>query len=224
MKNPFNIGTASHNDFEILKDLKWHCSKCELESAQAKTWQVWRQMGLQMAKDEKGNFYKRKECKNCNKVTFHRALKTLEISDETNIRSPISKTLTNKIKKLYNCEESVLLRKLIPNQLEIDHKFPQIRWENNENINHNNMSAQEIKERFILLNRSNNLLKSRYCEKCFQKGIRGNFPGIYFWHKGNGQWDKSLGKYNEKGCIGCFWYDPYEWRKELNKILNKNKG
>ncbi len=48
--NPFkNEKTTSYQDWEVLKDLKWHCTKCELKSAQAKTWQVWRQNGIQIA-------------------------------------------------------------------------------------------------------------------------------------------------------------------------------
>ena len=80
---------------------------------------------------------------------------------------------------------------------------------------------KEIKEKFILLTRSNNLLKSRYCEKCYRTGERGNFPGIYYWFKGGKLWDKNIDKYDRKGCIGCFWNDPYEWRNELNKVVNK---
>jgi hypothetical protein len=44
--------------FEILIDLKWHCSKCELKSGQAKTWQAWRQREIQLDTNEKGNFKK----------------------------------------------------------------------------------------------------------------------------------------------------------------------
>ena len=39
--NPFKENTTSHNDWEVLKDLQWHCTKCELKSGQAKTWQIW---------------------------------------------------------------------------------------------------------------------------------------------------------------------------------------
>jgi hypothetical protein len=82
------------------------------------------------------------------------------------------------------------------------------------------MSENEIKSKFILLTRSNNLLKSRQCEKCVKEKIRGNFLGIYFWHEGDENWNGKTAT-DEKGCIGCFWYDPYKWREELNKIVNK---
>jgi len=67
MTNPFKLNTTSYYDWEVMKDLKWHFTKCELKSAQAKTWQVWRQMGIQLDTDEKGNFYKRIYCFKCGK-------------------------------------------------------------------------------------------------------------------------------------------------------------
>jgi hypothetical protein len=68
------------------------------------------------------------------------------------------------------------------------------------------------------LTRSNNLLKSRQCERCVKTGQRGNFPGIYFWYVGDETW-QGASKSDENGCVGCFWYDPYKWRQELNKKI-----
>ena len=42
MANPFKPKSKQYQDFETMKDLKWHCTKYELKSGQAKTWQVWR--------------------------------------------------------------------------------------------------------------------------------------------------------------------------------------
>jgi len=220
MSNPFKENTTSYNDWEILKDLEWHCTKCELKSGQAKTWQVWRQRGIQLAKDDKDNFYKTQFCKTCDMKTVHRKLKCLEILDETKVRTGIPVSLARKIKKLYKNEEAFFLREFPAKELEIDHKFPQVRWEGDEEDNKVSMSNEEIKSKFILLTRSNNLLKSRQCERCEKTGNRGNFPGIYFWYLGNETW-QGTSKSDEKGCIGCFWYDPYKWREELNRIVNK---
>jgi len=217
--NPFSPNTASRHDWEVLKDLQWHCTKCELKSAQAKTWQVWRQKGLQLDTDEKGNFYKKLFCPSCKMVTVHRKLKSLEISDNTKIRSGISPYLARKVKQVYKNEEAVLLRDMSPNILEVDHKFPQVRWCKDEDKNKLTMSEEEIKQKFILLTRSNNLLKSRYCEKCVKTGKRGHFPGIYFWYEGDENWCGES-DCDERGCVGCFWYDPYKWREELNRIVN----
>ena len=219
--NPFKEGTVSHHDFNILSDLKWHCTKCELKSGQAKTWQVWRQAGIQLDKDERGNFYKTMICEKCKNKTIHRKLKTLIISADTKSRSGIPQKLARKVKEVLKYEEALFLRKMPPKELEVDHKFPQVRWGKNEDINNPEMSLEEIKTKFILLSRSNNLLKSRYCERCSKTGERGNFPGIYFWYKGNKHWDKNIDKHDERGCMGCFWNNPYKWRDELNEIVNK---
>lgn len=221
MKNPFKQESTQYADWEKLKDLKWHCTKCELESAQAKTWQVWRQKGIQLEKDESGNYYKKIQCPTCQKKTVHRKLKSLEIIENSSYeRQGLSSGLRKKILKQYDCIEAMLLRKLEPNLLEIDHKFPQIRWDNNEQ-KFDDLNEEEIKDKFILLTRANNLLKSRYCEKCFKTGERGVFPGINFWYAGNDMW--SGNPHDEKGCVGCFWNDPFKWRKELNKALKSMK-
>ncbi|MBN2086982.1 hypothetical protein JW758_01410 [Candidatus Peregrinibacteria bacterium] len=204
-----------------MSDLKWHCTKCELKSGQAKTWQIWRHNGIQLDTDEKGNFYKTFLCKKCNNKTIHRKLKSLTILEETKTRSGLSRKLTKKIKNILKCEEALFLRKMEERELEVDHKFPQIRWNKNEEENKNDMTEKEIEQKFILLTRSNNLLKSRHCEKCFKTGKRGNFPGIYYWFKGGKNWDKKIEKHNKKGCEGCFWNDPYTWREKLNNLVNK---
>lgn len=219
MKNPFKINTTSYSDWEVLKDLQWHCTKCELKSGQAKTWQVWRQNGIQLDIDEKENFYKSIVCENCNSKTIHRKLKSLEILEETKSRSGISSKLSSKIKATYKNEEALFLREMPSKELEVDHKFPQIRWNKNEE-KYNDLTEEEIKEKFILLTRSNNLLKSRQCERCVATQKRGSFPGIYFWYQGDENW-KGINEFDEKGCVGCFWYDPYKWRDELNKKLIK---
>ena len=170
MTNPFKKNTTSYHDWEVLKDLKWHCTKCELKSGQAKTWQTWRQeKGIQLDKDEKGNWFKTIQCPTCGIKTVHRKLKSLEILDETKSRSGISSYLSRKVKNFYNNEEALFLREFNPRELEVDHKFPQIRWRTDEEENKNSMSEAEIKEKFILLTRSNNLLKSRQCENVLKK-------------------------------------------------------
>jgi len=218
-KNPFKERTTSHEDFKTMSDLKWHCTKCALKSGQAKTWQIWRQMGIQLSTNEKGSFYKTIFCEKCKNKTVHRKLISLIILKDTKVRSGLSQKLAKKIKEVLNFEEALFLRKIMPRELEVDHKFPQVRWGSNEDENKSDMSEKEIKDKFILLTRSNNLLKSRYCEKCYKTGNRGCFPGIYFWFKGVQIWNKKIDKHNKRGCEGCFWNDPYKWREELNKVI-----
>jgi len=219
-KNPFKEGSTSCHDFDILSDLNWHCTKCELKSGQAKTWQVWRHKGIQLDKNQ-NKFYKKIFCEKCKNNTVHRKLLSVEILENTKIRSGMPGGLAKRIKELFGFEEAVFLRKLESNELEIDHRFPQVRWADNENDNCGKMTEAEIRSKFILLNRSNNLLKSRNCERCLKERKRGCFPGIKFWYKGSESWDEEVSNDDEKGCVGCFWYDPYTWREELNKIVNK---
>ena len=221
-RNPFREGTIAYDDFKMMSDLKWHCTKCELKSGQAKTWQTWRQeKGIQIDVDKNGKWDPRIYCPNCKRKTVHRKFKSLKILEVVKLRAGISKKFAKKVKGIYKNEDAVFLRKFSPNQLEIDHKFPQVRWNNNEDKNNVNMTEKEIKDKFILLTRSNNLLKSRHCERCYKTGKRGNFPGIFFWFKGSEKWDKKIDKYDKKGCDGCFWFNPYKWREELNKIIKK---
>ena len=202
--NPFKIGSTQFEDFKTMSDLKWHCSKCELQSAQAKTWQVWRQeKGIQLDTDNKGNHFLRKLCNICNNKTVHRKLQTTQIFAETKSRSGISSMLRKKVIRVLNNEEAILKRKLSNNELEVDHKFPQVRWKGDEEKNEETMTEKEIKSKFILLNRSNNLTKSRQCEKCKKTGLRGTFSGINFWYEGSINWE-GKNESDAKGCIGCF--------------------
>ncbi len=220
--NPFKENTISYQDWEVLKDLQWHCTKCELKSGQAKTWQTWRdEKGVQFEEPTHRRWEARIFCNTCKKTTSHRKLKTLELLETVSIRVQITPKIAKKVKDLYGCIEAVLLRKLSPKELEIDHKFPQIRWNKNEEKN-DGLSDKDLKNKFILLNRNNNLWKSRQCESCFKTNKRGSFPGINFWYKGDENW--SGNPHDEKGCIGCFWYDPYKWRRKLNELVSSKNN
>jgi hypothetical protein len=220
MINPFKIWTTSYQDFEIMSDLKRHCTKCALKSWQAKTWQVRRQeKWIQLDTDEHGNYYKTMQCNKCGQNTVHRKLQSIEILEETKTRSWLPSPIVKRIKDLYHNEEAIFLRELSDRELEVDHKFPQIRRDKNEK-NNTNLTDTELKKKFILLSRSNNLLKSRQCEKCFQTGKRWSCPWIKFRYKGNEERDKSINKYDEKWCEWCFRYDPYERRKRLDKKIS----
>ena len=84
---------------------------------------------------EKDNFYKMQFCKTCDMNTVHRKLESLEILDDTKVRTGIPVSLARKIKIIYKNEEALFLREFAPKELEIDHKFPQIRWESDEEEN-----------------------------------------------------------------------------------------
>ena len=131
------------------------------------------------------------------------------------LRSGIPPEVAKRTKALYSCVDEYSMRTEPANQLEIDHRIPQIRWDTNEDDNRNLTDAQ-IKEKFMLLTRSNNLLKSRVCEECKQTGKRGKgYKEIEFWYMGDENYT------DEIGCEGCFWHNPTRWRFLLNEELKK---
>lgn len=215
MANPFSKGSTQYKDFETMSDCKWHCSKCELLSGQAKTWQVWRQeKGIQLDQDENGNWYKKIYCENCGAKTIHRKLKSTEIIDiDLKARTGIPAKIAKRTKELYGCVDEYSVRVEPANQLEIDHRISQVRWNSNEDDN-SNLSDEEIIAKFMLLTRANNLLKSRFCEECAKSGKRAKgYRIIEFWYKGSENYEESI------GCEGCFWFNPTKWREELNKKI-----
>lgn len=108
-----------------------------------------------------------------------------------------------------------------------DHKFSEVRWDDETRAeNSMDMSDDEIRNKFQLLDNQRNQQKREICRRCFQEGIRGTIYGINYFYKGSEQWDKSIpttGKAAEQGCEGCPWYDIERWRTMLNNEINKPK-
>lgn len=211
-KTPFNEGTKLEKIFTILSDGEWHCGKHELPGTQpAKAIQIIRQHGFNI---ENKTMY----CNVCKDKTVHRRLTSLEPVKDSFVRLKLSNKLRQRILKLYNNTEAITMREMPPNLLEVDHRFPQVRWSKDEVYNEN-MTDEEIKKKFQLLTREHNLWKSRFCEKCKETNERGTFIGIDYFATGEKFWDKSLSPNNELGCKGCFWYNPDIWRISLNKKI-----
>lgn len=216
-KIPFKEGTKIYQTFIILSDLKWHCARHELPGTQpAKAIQIIRQNGFRI---ENKTFY----CERCNEKTVHRKMLSL-MGERVFTRSKLPGKLKKRIKDYYKNIEAITLRNdFQSNMLEVDHRFPQVRWKGKEPKNPTNMSKKEIQKRFMLLTRANNLWKSRFCERCYKTGLRGIFPGINFFYKGVERWDSKIDIHDSRGCEGCFWYNPDRWRRALNLIIKKNK-
>ena len=146
--NPFKEGSNQYKDFETMSDCKWHCSKCELLSGQAKTWQVWRQeKGIQLDQDESGNWYKMILCPNCGIKTVHRKLKSTEIVIENlKARTGIPAKVAKRAKELFGCVDEYSMRTEAAKVLEIDHRTPQVRWTTNEddNSHHQHTKIQSL--------------------------------------------------------------------------------
>ncbi len=214
---PFNEGTQIYQTFQILSDGEWHCGKHELPGTQpAKPIQIIRQNGYEV---ENGSFF----CQTCGYKTVHRRLVSTIPTGDVIVRSTLPERLKRRVKRLYNNIEAVTQRKNQSAQLEVDHRFPQVRWSSPEDINDPDMPDEEIYEKFQLLTRQNNLWKSRYCETCVQTGKRGTFIGIEYFYQGGPTWPEYIAADDERGCHGCFWYNPDEWRRSLNELIARNQ-
>jgi hypothetical protein len=211
--HPFNEGTKLAQIFTILSDGEWHCGKHELPGTQpAKAIQIIRQHGFKI---ENKTIY----CDTCKDKTVHRRLLSTEQAEPSFVRLQLPSELRKRILKHYDNTEAITLRQMISNQLEVDHRFPQVRWSKDESYDAN-MSEEEIHAKFQLLTRQHNLWKSRYCERCAKTGERGTFIGIDFFAEGGPIWDNKFRSDDERGCYGCFWYNPETWRVALNKLIH----
>ncbi|HUS73894.1 MAG TPA: hypothetical protein VMY06_12595 [Sedimentisphaerales bacterium] len=211
-KHEFNEGTRLEQIFTILSDTNWHCGKHELPGTQpAKAIQIIRHHGFRI---ENSTIY----CDSCGYKTVHRRLLSTEPEKASFVRLQLPGQLRKRVLKHYQNIEAITLREMLPNQLEVDHRFPQVRWSEDESYDPE-MSEQDLHSKFQLLTRQHNLWKSRYCERCVQAGERGTFIGINFFYEGGPRWDRQYESCDERGCRGCFWYNPELWREALNELI-----
>ncbi|MBE6364294.1 MAG: restriction endonuclease [Lentisphaerae bacterium] len=217
-KNKANI---TKTFFDGLKDCQWKCRTCELPENPnfARRIQDLKEFGYTIATDTK------RFCPKCNKNNTHLLLLPIKrYGIAGNGYETWSSKLRNKILQvLQNIDvyENRHSTNLLP-----DHKFPEIRWDEQTKVdNSNDMTDSEIKSKFQLLTNQRNLQKREVCRECFQSGKRGNLFGIKYYYAGEEQWNKNIpskGKCAEQGCVGCPWYDIAAWRNSLNEKL-KNK-
>jgi len=157
-------------------------------------------------------------CPICGYATVHRRLISTEPIAPSFVRLQLPTKLRKRVLQHYKNTEAITLRQMLPNQLEVDHRFPQVRWVQDETYDPE-MSEEQIHRKFQLLTREHNLWKSRYCERCKQTRERGTFIGINYFYEGGEMWDENIADEDERGCLGCFWYDPETWRNSLNSEL-----
>ncbi|MEO6726716.1 MAG: hypothetical protein ABIU20_00180 [Blastocatellia bacterium] len=215
-ESPFSKKTKIHQTFMLLADREWHCGKHELPGTQpAKAIQIIRQHGYEIEN-------KTIPCSTCGAKIVHRRLISTEPSSKTIVRSALPDALKKRVKAVYKNVEAVTQR-IQPDDLEVDHRFPQVRWSKPEDLNPPGMSDNEIVAKFQLLTRQNNLWKSRYCERCSKSGVRGTFIGINYFYEGGPNWPSDIAENDERGCQGCFWYNPAKWRESLNRFIDQKQ-
>ena len=116
-----------------------------------------------------------------------------------------SQSIRSDIKNFYKNKRCAILGTSNP---EVDHKNG---WKNDDNVM-NSLTTQSFSD-FQPLSKAANDAKRQYCKECrrdkkrFDAKLLG-YPMSYY--KGGETHDGTA-----SGCIGCYWYDPIEFRSHL---------
>lgn len=115
-----------------------------------------------------------------------------------------SQTIRADIKSYYQKQRCVVLGTSRP---EVDHKNG---WKNDVDVM--NTVSQKFED-FQPLSKAANDAKRQFCKECRCSGKRydakklGYPVSFYYGDENHNE--------TENGCVGCFWYDPIEFRKHL---------
>lgn len=206
--------------FDILKSTNWTCVSHNINNDNwARRFQDLKEFGYTFATQT------HKFCEQCNKnrtfvqcIPLPRYHTTGSLGYETwtpKLRKKIISVLNS-----YDVVEGKQSQHLLP-----DHKFPEIRWdENTAEENLDNMTDLEIKNKFQLMTNQRNQQKREVCRTCFQTNKRGKPFNINYYYEGEEEWNQEIpkiGKEAEVGCVGCGWYDMEEWRKSIELEIKK---
>lgn len=207
--------------FDKLINLEWNSVQYDLPANKnwARRVQDIKEFGYTLATDT------RRQVKGKYETDTHIQLVPLPKGGVTGyeVMSPVFKAKAISVMEGINAYELSSANKhgLLP-----DHKFPEIRWdEKTREENPDEMSKEEIIEKFQLIDNQRNQQKRETCRRCFQTGIRGKLYGINYYYSGNENWDEKIpkiGKDAEIGCVGCGWYDIQKWRESLNSFIIEN--
>jgi hypothetical protein len=206
--------------FDVLSsNFDWCCVTCSFPSNPnwARRIQDIKEFGYTLAT------HTSRACPKCQKNTTQLIMVPLKRGGITGYET-WSPALRNRIITVLNEFDAFEAKKVKKEGLLPDHKFPEIRWDQNtKRSSLENLTNAEIVSDFQLLNNQRNQQKREVCRNCFQSDNRGVAYGIPFFYKGSSRWDSSIaktGKDAETGCKGCAWYDLEKWRTEL--IVNLN--
>lgn len=201
--------------FDSLANGGWQCTECTLPTNRnfARRIQDLKEMGYTISTNT--NMF----CPNCNKNTTHLLLVPISRGSlNGNGYETWSGALRDKIIRVLgsiDVYENRYSTHVLP-----DHKFPEIRWDDEtRSENPNDMTNEEIRDKFQLLSNQRNQQKREVCRNCYQSDQRGTIYGIQYYPVGTETWDQNIpkrGKDAERGCLGCPWYDIEAWRSSLN--------
>jgi hypothetical protein len=208
--------------FDKLLNLQWNCVDLDLPANRnwARRIQDIKEMGYILATNTK-RFNKR-----LGKNTTQILLVPLEKGAQTGYEI-LSLTLRKRIIKVLGSYDAYEGKVRPSNSLLPDHKFPEISWDENTRVeNPDNMTDEEIRAKFQLLDNQRNLEKREACRKVIQTGKLGTIFGIEHYMNESGDWPENVpkvGKKSEDGWKLCPWYDIEAWRKSLNQSLKIKK-
>ncbi len=209
--------------FDGLKDCTWKCVGCQLPQNPnwARRVQDIKELGYTLATNTK------KFCPICGRNTTHLIMLRLPRGTGQLGYETWSPQLRKRILRVLGNFDPYENRTSSSYSLLPDHKFPEIRWDEEvREENSEDMPDEEIRRKFQLLSNQRNQQKREVCRNCFQTGKRSTPFGVPFFYKGNSLWPQDIpnrGRDAEKGCIGCGWYDLSAWRKALNDTIARIK-
>lgn len=195
---------------------QWHCRKCgpvpQCNPQPAARIRDLKKMGYFIAT-------KKMDCPNCGgKQCFDILVRLPRQASGCDRRQPIPVALQKRVKQVLPMKDACFDEPIRESAAFIDHKFPSTRWVQGETANDVSMTDEEIYQKFQILTNQTNLQKERYCQRCLDTGVRGDFFGVKWFYEGDAQW-RGSSPADEAGCIGCCWYDLAEWRRRFNRFL-----
>lgn len=213
--------TVTRSFFEALLNLQWNSVDGDLPANPnwARRIQDIKEMGYLLATYT--NRYDNRLKKNTTQILLIPLARGAQSGYET--ISPALKKRIIKVLGSYDAYEGKVrpAHFLLP-----DHKFPEISWDEHTRVeNSDDMSDDEIKAKFQLLDNQRNLEKREACRKVIQTGKVGTIFGIQYYMAGNDQWPSDIpmvGVKSEAGWKLCPWYDIEAWRRSLNDLIKKN--
>ncbi len=213
--NPSSMNTKKGRTFDVLSDLNWHCSECELSGSQPAAYiRDFRDEGFEFVSNTGGKGeYDRRYCESCGEETTHRRLKYAFPSAKPITRQEMPESFKQRVRELYDHRDAFDLSSP-GGTAEVDHRKPRIRWDESEDFDYEEMTDDELRDHFQILSSRNNLMKSRKCERCVETGKRPPFLGIKFYYRGGPEYEDDI------GCEGCGWYNPHKWRDAVTEILD----
>lgn len=123
-----------------------------------------------------------------------------------------SQHINNNIKQAIKARRCVILGTSNP---EVDHKNG---MKNDLRVMQN---TDQHLEDFQPLSKAANDAKRQFCKECRKTGIRYDAKKLGYpmsYYKGEA---KHNGK--EDGCVGCYWYDPWEFKQHLQEKNNDTR-